>query len=251
MHVVGVGRARMIVEVGDIERGNSDELAVRQLVDGAVGRDDGGANLITAGEGREPVGPHHAYERLADRATVGVTVIDRRRQRPRIDDERASGQRLHLGLRQARDLPPSKRSGSPALQRPDDANRIRRRAAHRVAEVTDQIHRLALVRLVRRELKGAGRRADASIASHDPEVRGLNRYATDEPVEGDGDVVETLFAARTADGIVGTPRRAQGSRLGARDRVGPGGRRGQRAHEENCSNRCEGMSGQATRSRAA
>ncbi len=47
MHVVGVGRARMIVEVGDIERGNSDELAVRQLVDGAVGRDDGGANLIT------------------------------------------------------------------------------------------------------------------------------------------------------------------------------------------------------------
>ena len=246
MHVVGVGRARVIVEIGDIERGDCDDLAVRQLVDRAVGRDNGGANLGTRGVGREPVGPHHAYEGLADRATVGVTVVDRRRERPRVHDVRASGQRLHLGLRQGRDLTPSNRSGSLALQRPDNANRNRRRAVHRIPEVADQIHRLTLVRLVRRELKGAGRGRDASIASHDLEVRGLNRRATDEPVEGDGDVVETLFAGRTADRVVGTPRRAQDSRLRTRDRAGRGGRRGQRAHEENRAKCCEGISGQAT-----
>ena len=49
MHVVGVGRGRMIVEISNSERGNCDDLAVAQLVDGAVGRDNRGADLSTRG----------------------------------------------------------------------------------------------------------------------------------------------------------------------------------------------------------
>lgn len=236
----------MIVEIGNVEWGERYGLSVLQFVDGAVGRDDRSADLGTRRVSREPVGPHHAHEGLADRAAVAVTAVDRGRERPRVDDVRASRQRLHLGFGQGRNPPPPSRSGSPAPQRPDDANRNRRRAARRVAEVADQIHRLSLVRLVRRELKRAGRARGTAIAPHDPEVCGLNRRATDEPVGSDRDVVETLLASRTADRVVGAPRRAQNPRLSTRRRAGRSGHRGQRTDEENHAKGREGTSGRAT-----
>src|SRR5450755_5188232 len=115
MHVVVVGQLRMVVEICDSERGNRDGLAVRQCVNSAVGRDNRGANLSTRWVGREPVGPHHAYEGLADHATVVVTVVDRGGERPRVHDVRASGQRAYRGLWQGRDRTPPKRPRGLAL----------------------------------------------------------------------------------------------------------------------------------------
>lgn len=91
------------------------------------------------------------------------------------------------------DRPPRPRTRRLALQCPDHADRDRRRTVRRVSEVADQIHGLGLVGLVRRKMERAGGGRDAPVAADDLEVGGLGRGATDEPVEGDRDVVEPLL----------------------------------------------------------
>jgi hypothetical protein len=134
----------MVVEIGDFERCYCDGLAVRKLEESAVGGGDRGADFFPGGVRGETVGPHHAHEGLTDHAAVGVTAVDRGHERPRIDDVRAGGQRIHADLWQAPDPSPLTRARCLALQRADQSNR-NRRGAFRFAELADQIHRLSLV----------------------------------------------------------------------------------------------------------
>ncbi len=164
-------------------------------VEGAVGGGDRGADFFPGRVGGEAVGPHHPHEGPADQAAVAVAAVDRGHQRPGVDDVGAAGQRVDADLRQAPDPPPVARARRFPPQRADHADRSRRRPVDRVPEVADQVHRLGLVGLVRRELQGTGGGGDAAVAADDPEVGGLDRGATDEPVEGDRDVVEPLRPA--------------------------------------------------------
>lgn len=70
-HVVVAGHLGAIVQIGDRERGDRQDPAVRQCVNRAVGRDDGAANLRTRG----PVeGERDAVEALLPVRTTNPVV---------------------------------------------------------------------------------------------------------------------------------------------------------------------------------